>query len=372
MRLLAQASCVACLLVTAGDVHGQSAPSIREMLDRYPGRVADLSFLKTERDVEQFRNQFVRDAAAWIAAAPEPVAVRMRQITAASVALEVARASFDTAWNEGRELIEWGSELLRRSPLPDEGERLWHLAALTLIQGAFDYRLLVKMKDDVWLKRFPNEPRLLFALLVMLEGDTWPDPDRGVPWDENEAALAAAHKMYQARRGNRAGFTAADRAKSFEFQRRQNMRQVMTLLEDLSNSIEIRADAILRLGVLHLRLRHPEVARDQFEDVLRLTGEPFLVYLAHFFTGAAHEQEGDRAEAVRAYRAALDVMPRAQSASFALASLLFVRDERDEASAIVAAAIQLPTAPDPWRGYQTGDFRLWPERISALRKAVER
>ncbi len=205
----------------------------------------------------------------------------------------------------------------------------------------------------------------------MLEGDTWPEPDRGRPWDADEVSLEAGHKMFLARRGNRSGVTADMRARSLEYQRRTNMRQVITLLEDLSNSLEIRADAILRLGVLHLRLRHTDVARDQFEDVLKLTGEPFLVYLAHFFTGVVLDQEGDRAEAIRSYRAALSIMPRAQAASFALAALLFVQDARDEAAKIVESAIQLPTAPDPWRGYQSGDYRLWPERIGALRKALQ-
>jgi tetratricopeptide (TPR) repeat protein len=385
MRVLAHATVVGCLLFAAGDaslaarlapsertrVEGQSsAASVREMLDRYPAHVPDFSHLKTERDVEQLREQFEREAPGWIRTG-DAAATRRREIAAATFGLEIARAGFDVAWSQGRRLIAWGSTLLRHSPRPDEGERLWHLAALTLMQGAVDYRLLVELKDDVWLKRFPNEPRLLFALLVLLEGDTWPEPDRGVPWDSDEVSLELGHKMYQARRVNRSGNTADMRAKSFEFERRQKMRQVMTLLEDLSNATEIRADAILRLGVLHLRLQHPEVARDQFEDVLRLTSEPFLVYLAHFFTGQALERDGERAAAIDAYRAALAAMPRAQSASFALASLRFIQDRRDEASKLIDAAIQLPTAPDPWRSYQTGDFRLWPERVSALRKMLQ-
>ena len=380
MRALALAACVALGLVGPVGQVGQvgdyadsaprTAPAVREMLDGYPSRVADLSFLKSERDVEQFRERFIREATAWIRAG-DAASLRRREFVAATVGLDIAHAAFDIAWPQGRKLIEWGSELLRRPPRPDEGERLWHLAALTLLQGAVDYRLLVQLKDDVWLKRFPSEPRLLFALLVMLEGDTWPEPDRGLSWDADDASLEAGHKMFLARRANRSGVTAEMRAKSFEHQRRTSMRQVITLLEDLSNSIDIRADAILRLGVLHLRLRHSEVARDQFEDVLKLTSEPFLVYLAHFFTGVVLEQQGDRAEAIRSYRAALAVMPRAQAASFALASLLFVQDARDEAAQIVESAIQRPTAPDPWRGYQSGDFRLWPERISTLRKALQ-
>jgi tetratricopeptide (TPR) repeat protein len=373
MRALAHGAWIVALLMAAGDpcrVAAQTAvPSVHEMLDRYPARMADLAFLKSERDFDQFRDQYIREATGWIRAG-DAGSTRQRELTAAAFALEVAHAGFEVAWPQSRRLVEWGSDLLRKAPKPDEGEHLWHLTALTLIQGAFDYRLLIQQKDDVWLKRFPREPRLMFALVVMLDGDTWPEPDRGVPWDENEAALAAAHKMTQARRMTRQSTTPEMRNKSFEYQRRTNMRQVITLLEDLSNSTELRAEAILRLGVLHLRLRHFEVAQDQFDDVLKLTGEPYLVYLAQFFRGVALEQASDRAEAIAAYRAALAVMPRAQAASFALASLLFLQDGRDEASALIDAAIQLPTAPDPWRSYQSGDFRLWSERVSALRKAL--
>ena len=366
MRAIVLTILITCVLPSAGDAR---AIAVREMLDRYPARTPDLSFLTSERDFEQFREQFIRDAAAWMRVG-DAGSARQRELRAAAFALEIAHAAFDVAWPESKKLIEWGSELLRKQPQPDEGERLWHLAALPLIQGAFDYQLLVQQKDDVWLKRFPREPRLLFALLLMLEGDTWPDPDRGVPWESDEASLAAGHKMFLARRANRSGLTVDLRAKSFEFQRRTSMRQVMTLLEDFSNSSEIRADAILRLGVLHLRLRNTAVARDQFEDVLKLTSEPFLVYLAHFFMGAVFDQDSDRDGAIRSYRSALAAMPRAQAASFALASLLFLQDQRAEASTVIDAAIQLPTAPDPWRDYQSGDYRLWPERITALRKAL--
>jgi hypothetical protein len=375
MRGIARVTWVACALLAAADVRAkdlaQTVPSVRDLLDRYPAVTVDFRvLLKSKRDLEQFGERFTRDADAWIQShnGGNP---RRRQIVAATLALDVAHASLDVDWSQGKHLIEWGSEMLRKTPVPDEGERLWHLAALPLIQGAVDYRLLIRLKDDIWLPRFPNEPRLLLALIVMLEGDTWPEPPRREPWDANEASLEAAAKMARAQRERRTTVTADNRAKNFEYQRRTKMRRVMMLLEDLSNSADARAEALLRLGVLHLRLRNRDVARDQFEDVVKLTSEPFLVYLAHFFMGVTDEQAGERSDAIRAYRAALAAMPRAQAASFALASLLFLRDEREEAVRLVDAAVSLPAAVDPWRAYQSGDFRLWPERIGALRKALQ-
>src|SRR5918993_4569968 len=140
MRALAHAVALACALLCARDAPSAAAQSsvvsINEMLDRYPAHTADLSFLKAESDFKRFRELFIRDATAWIRVA-DAAARRHRELVAAAFALEIAHAGLDTDWSEVRHLIEWGSHLLRQRPQPDEGERLWHLAALPLVQGAF-------------------------------------------------------------------------------------------------------------------------------------------------------------------------------------------------------------------------------------------
>jgi Flp pilus assembly protein TadD len=149
------------------------------------------------------------------------------------------------------------------------------------------------------------------------------------------------------------------------------MRQAIEALEDLSNAEAIRPEVVLRLGYLHLRLQHVEIAIEQFDEVLGITDDPFLLYLAHFLGGMAREQQGDRGNAIAAYRAAIAVVPRAQSATLALASLLFLGDDRAEAAKLIDAAVTLPVANDPWRGYQSGDFRFWSPRLVSLREALE-
>ena len=111
-------------------------------------------------------------------------------------------------------------------------------------------------------------------------------------------------------------------------------------------------------------------AVDQFDEVLTLTKDPFLLFLAHFLTGMAREHDGDRANAIASYRAALELKPRAQSASFALGSLLFLGGERDQAAKLINAGTLPPAADDPWRTYQAGDFRFWNERLEALRREL--
>jgi tetratricopeptide (TPR) repeat protein len=218
--------------------------------------------------------------------------------------------------------------------------------------------------------RFQEEPRFLLALAIALEASTWPDPDRGEPWDDDESELRRAAEQNEMRRRLRQRPDFNLRAKAAEFERRERMFRVIEALEDLSNAESIRAEALVRLGYLHLRLKRVEIAIEQFEDVVEMTEDPFVLYLAHFLEGHALEQAGDRANAIESYRRALEVVPRAQSASLALAALLFLNDERREAADLVAAALETPLAADPWRAYQSGEFRFWDERFTALREVL--
>jgi tetratricopeptide (TPR) repeat protein len=356
------------LLVTAQPVWSGQLPSTGNLLDRYArGDFAAFTPPRTPTDVERFRQALVHDATPWVRRG-DARTQRRRQLTAATIALEAAHASIEISWAQGRQLIEWGSTLLRQAP-PDDAERRWHLAALSVIQGASDNELLVEQQKLAW-PRF-QEARFLLALVVMLEGDTWPDPDRGEPWNDDEAELATAAQMDAARRANRRAVPPDLREKAFEYERRTRMRRVIEALEDLSNAETIRPEVVLRLGYLHLRLQNVEIATEQFDEVLGMTADPFLVYLAHFLGGLAREQQGDRANAMASYREALDVTPRAQSATFALGSLLFLNGAREEAATLIEAAIAAPVADDPWRAYQSGDFRFWSERLAAVREVLQ-
>ena len=197
------------------------------------------------------------------------------------------------------------------------------------------------------------------------------DPDRGEPWDDDDAALAEAHQMDELQRKAKQRVRTDLRAKAYEHERRSRMRTAISVLEDLANAEEIRAEVLLRLGFLHMRLQRTEIAMEQFEEVVTLTDDPFILYIARLLTGIGHERLGDRANAVVAYRAALEAMPRAQAASLALASLLFLGGEREEAAEVVDAAIGIAAAEDPWRTYQTGDYRFWKERIEALKQVLK-
>jgi tetratricopeptide (TPR) repeat protein len=343
-------------------------PSTGNLFEQYAkGNFAALAPPRTPTDLDRFWRALEHDAEPWLRRGDARTA-RQRQLVVATIALDAARASLDMDWAQGRRFVEWGAEILRRGR-PDDGERLWHLAALSLMQGAHDYELIVAQQKLAW-PRFQEEPRFLLALAVALEASTWPDPDRAGPWDDDESELRRAAEQFELRRKMRQRPDLGLREKAAEFARRERMQRVIEALEDLSNAESIRAEALMRLGYLHLRLRRAEIAIEQFEDAAGMTDDPFVLYLSHFLKGNALEQVGDRANAIESYRAALDVAPRAQSASFALASLLFLGDGRREAADLIAAALETPVAIDPWREYQSGDFRFWDERFTALREAL--
>ena len=133
----------------------------------------------------------------------------------------------------------------------------------------------------------------------------------------------------------------------------------------------VGAEAHLRLGSAYLRLARPEEALEEFRQVESSTSDPFLIYLTRYFRGRTLEAAGDGPAAIQAYRGALQAVPRAESAAFALAALLFTRDARDEAFALVESVLSTrPPAPDPWRLYGVGDFRFWPTLIARLREGL--
>lgn len=359
---------LALIVGAAGASAAGQPPSTGDLLDRYArGDFAAFAAPKTASDLDRFRQALEHDGEAW-ARGGDARTQRRRQLIVATIAVQTAHASIELEWSQGRRLLEWAAALLRKGAA-DEGERRWQLAALSVMQGANDHDLVIQQQKLAW-PRFPEEPRLLLAMAVALEASTWPDTDRNQPWEENDAELQDAVEQEKARRVMRQPPDRSVREKVLEYERRTRVRQAIQALEDLSNAEAIRAESLLRLGYLHLRLHNFEIAAEQFEDVLDMTRDPFLVYLAKFLQGTASERQGDRANAEAAYRAALAVAPRAQSASFALASLVFLGSGRAEAAALVEAAVSAPVADDPWRGYQRGDFRFWPERLAALREVL--
>lgn len=365
---LARLAAVCVATLAWGDLRANTDPQpplVTSQLDRYLRGdfdvvAHDLSQLDKLDDVlEQLR----RDGPAWVAAGG-PAERSRRVLSAATFALEAGRAgafhewkwvqsymgSLSIYWKTPPLLIEWGCALLRNEPTAHPQERTWQLAAVAASQLAGDHEFLIgspfqargNPQDEIeHLKhvtaRFPKEPRFALAQAIAVEWTTYPTPSRAL-------------KRRPAR--------TADAARAFD---------------GMTRDESIGAEATLRLGIVRLRSGNAAGALDLFEKVEDTTRDPFLVYLARFSTGQAHESLNRPAQAEAAYRGALKVIPNAQSAAIALAALLFRTNRPAEAAEITERAVSAqPPVIDPWREYGAADNRFWPTLITRLREAIAR
>jgi predicted Zn-dependent protease len=143
--------------------------------------------------------------------------------------------------------------------------------------------------------------------------------------------------------------------------------------EKLKNDVDLRGEAVARLGVMAVNERQDDRALGLFKEVDSLTRDPWVLYLARFSSAQIFTRKNRLADAEREYRRALEAIPHAQSGSVALATLLVRDGRRQEATEIVDAMLAAkPTPDDPWRTYGSGDDRFWPLLIAQLRAEIRR
>jgi tetratricopeptide (TPR) repeat protein len=360
----------------------QSTPVIG-MLDRYlAGRFPEVvEDLRGRAAFDEILDGLRRDGERWIEAGG-PSQRERRTLAAATFALEAARAGAWLDWKfiqqqprvsfgDGTDLtvlnvlywrappllIEWGCQLLRRQETPSLIERWWQLAALAVAQRSEDPQFLIgdtkiglgrlageigntqdeiKHLDHVT-ERFPDEMRFVLAQGIAR--------DRDLPGD--------AMKAYRA----------------------------------LENDPDVGGEASMRLGAMQMPRRggptirfigdedqrkpSPDAALKAFEQVEARTRDPYVVFLARYFSAQLFEQQRKLEDAEAAYRGAVGAVPHAQSATVALASLLFRDGRRAEAQKLIADMLAAEPRPvDPWRTYVHADDRFWPQLIARLRQEI--
>jgi tetratricopeptide (TPR) repeat protein len=258
-----------------------------------------------------------------------------RQVIAA-FALEAAHARLGVG-KPAVDLVEWGCRQVRRLREPGEFERRWHLAAFALFSGAVDPDALESHASHMRLQ-FRTEPRLVYERAVAEEL-------RAAPFFE----------------GGRA--SARDVEKRYE--------EAAKRYREAAEQDEVRVEARLRLARVELELGRAEEAVTILDDLLEDLEDDDLRYLAHLFRGRAFERLDRPAEARTAYGLALAVRPRAQSASMALAALLFQTGQRGVAHQIVAELLGRANQPDdPWWMYWPADYRRADELMMRMREAL--
>jgi tetratricopeptide (TPR) repeat protein len=141
------------------------------------------------------------------------------------------------------------------------------------------------------------------------------------------------------------------------------------LLTDEPDMVE----AHLRLAHLLVRLGRHEEARAHLGRVLGSGSDARQTYLARLFLADVHEQQGDRAGAIAAYRTAQSAWPAAQSPALALARLHTLEGDGATARAALSHVHREPprTRTDPWGGYTSGQAWRLPAAIATLQAGLE-
>jgi hypothetical protein len=324
---------------------GGASSSIQGLLDRYQkGDFTSVSQLTTTTDPTQLQSSFIGAAESWIARNPSDVVNRRLVATAFAIELAHARLAVDNPTLIV--LLEWGKKEWRKGA-PSAAERVWTRAAVALVERGGRVSEERSKGDDPMSKILRSNGRL-----------PWSDAFIGDAAGRfsDDARLQLARMLFV----------------------RGGLKGSATPLERLAEDPEIGSDVLVQLAMYSF---HDSKQGDKrFEEVKRLADqalrravEPWTIYLAHFLAALSNENQGRAQDAIREYLAALDAVPRAQSASLALAQVLLhgTQADTDAAVALVTRSLaERPDGEDPWRVFEYGEYIRWPVLIADVRKAI--
>jgi tetratricopeptide (TPR) repeat protein len=345
----------------------QSGPvDVTALLDAYYQGRYDEAIAKATAlpDLGPLRLQFVQRTPAWINA--DPAGADARRAAVAGFVVELAGARMESDWGRLSDLIEWTcSQLLRASGPPTAFERSWHMAT-TALAGRARVRVWllgpyarlphqqprVPQKNDPpspmhlmhAIERFPDDPEFQLARVV-----AW-------TWGRDDEPIRNVRPEYRER-------MRATRMVQLE---------AITALAPLLAVPPVAAEAWIRTGLVHVTVGDHVAALKAFVTARPLAATTELEYLSHFLAARSLEMLNRHDEAIAEYMRALDIVPLAESATVALASLQFLRGEHDASVALIDKAFaKTSTTTDPGRLTGYGFYLHWPEIKAAMRAELK-
>lgn len=363
MRLLA-AIVVFCMAAGLSPAAQGGSINLTALLDTYYRGNYDEAVAKAAAlpDLGPLRLRFVQDTPTWIQA--DPANIEKRRAAAAAFLVELAGARLESDWGRFSDLIEWTcAQVLRAGGPPTAFERSWHMAT-TALAGRARVRLWLlgpyarlphqkplnrkPQKDDPpsplhlmhAIERFPDDPEFQLARVVAWTWgrDSEPMRNRGGGWRDSSLRSRPAQL------------------------------EAITALQPLLDIPEVAAEAHIRTGMVYFTVSDHAAALRSFTAAQPIARRTALKYLAYFLAARSLEVLQRPDEAVTQYQRALEIVPRAESATIALASLQFARDEVDASTAIVNQAFETHnTNNDPGRLISYGFYLHWPEIKAAMR-----
>ena len=363
-------TCAVVLLVAPAARTQGNGIDLKGLLDIYDQGRYDEAVAKAAAipDLGPFRLRFVQDSPVWVNA--DPARVEARRSAAAAFLLEVTAARLESDWGRFSDLIEWTCVQLRATATPTAFERSWHAASHALAGRARDQEWLLGLSarlphqpPNTPRKLQPNEQPPATHLLHALE--RFPDDPQfhlsrvvAWTWGHDNEPIRNVRRRDEDGRPRRTGAPRLE---------------ALVTLEPLTLKPEVAVEAWIRIGLVHFSIGDWAAALRAFESAQPIATEPSLTYLAYFSAGRTLERLQRVDDAIRAYQRALEIVPDAESATVALTSLQFMRDDRDVAvSAIDRVFNRKPGPVDPGRLVGYGSFIRWDALKTAMRAALKR
>ena len=361
MRIVVAVGVVA--LITSGLRAGPApAPSLPSLIESYASGAFDEAVRQaTSDDIGRWRVPFVRDVPAWIRSDPERM--EFRRAAAAAFLLEVAQTRLESDWGRLADLIEFTCADLRIGQPKPAFELAWHRASIALAGRARarqwllgEYAVLPHQQPirrppqsrpdpnpkhlTHALERFPDDPQLQLARIVAWTWGRDDEPTRNVPGFFDDFPPRGA--------------------------RTNAPREAIHALEALVDDSVVGAEASVRIAQMQIVARDTEAAL-RWADRAEAAPSAAVRYLALYLSARALEALNRPDEAIRKYQAALAVVPRADSATIGIATLQFVRDERESAIGLMHQTFDQSSVLDPARLIGYGNFMHWTQLRDALR-----
>ena len=314
---------------------------------------------------------FTRALDQWITEGDSAVRER-RRLVAAAFALDVNWSVTRTLWNQAQTnrdpsnrtppispereslseyysqplVAEWAVQQLPATGVVDSLERLLWLSAIGLTEDGHAWH---RLQDEILpaaRRRLPDEPRVrlgeVLARTSLEVRERRPGYFEARDILRNEP-LAAAGPIPGA------------------------IRAFAPLLADSSLAGEVE----LRIGYLELRRKNWPAALTRLDAARSKSTEPVWRATADYFAGWAFEQRERPDDAIAAYKRALAITPTMRNLATRLSALLYLRNERAEAYAVLDLALNARPAPlDLMVVMERADARFVPEWLASIRQAL--
>lgn len=296
--------------------------------------------------------------------------------SALAVELEAARFESPEWWQAdgheiGRFSVAASAALMEKRKTLDDAAHAWWRVAIMLTEGNHDsYGLVPPRMGSHQARRFD----LATWASELFPTDTWFKLAEARGYQLRFGALLEIESPQEGRAQRSSGkWSNPTVLGDASWGQTAAAKLGVPALQSLISNPQYGDEARMRLGYVYWAMGELDRAREAETLIVAGNGPTHVRYIAAFLLGQMEQTQGHIAAATDAFGVAQRLYPSAQSASFALASLLYRDGRVTEAEQLFAAALPGPTgAVDPWRRFAEGDLPQLPVALAALREAIRR